>query len=874
MIANQLKSRLPLAAFTATIAMLAGATGAQAVTAPVKEVLTADFGAKVNTSGANVCAVSETCQPALVSSIPGGFEYPDDVAGAPNGNVYVADRGNLRVQELEADGKFVLMFGREVNETAHLNHETANENVCPVKVGDKCKAGVEGVAAGQFIQPNAVAVDPMTKNVYVAEFQSAYRVDEYTSGGQFVLMFGWDVNKTKEKEGAPQAERNVCTAASENECQAGKFLGNGTTEHGAFVRPKAVAVGPNPAKPAEYLLYVGDEHRVQEFKADGTWAGQIPLTSVSSVPHAYVSALAVDQTGDVYLVYEVQSTGIANIIHEFDPSGVEVKNGHFPLTLGPREESAKNNPFSIVALALDSAGRLAVSEYERVQEGFLSTFVPFGSLYSAGTGELITEFRFPPGTNGSAGMAFNGKDELYAQALVEPEILAYKPLTAATLVTTPAACIPGTEHETDVTENCALNGEVDSWGVEDTQVWFEWGRTAALGKKTTPELVPNAQPTEGVEEVPNPLCSVHEGQHKANGEAKCPEAVIEGVRPNESSFYYRLGGENHNVKAPEGLNSYPTVSFKTSIVAPRIVGEPIASFETSSSAVMFGEVNPENTKTKYFFEYGPCVTPVLPETQQEACAKSPYPNDTATRESGAYGKIGTTVEVTGLQPVATYHYRLVAVNEKGQAAVNETGGATLPEGTFTTASALVPQATTGGHSQPGTTSATVSGTVNPDGQPATYAFELGIYNGASTQYGVVFSGSAGASTTFVEETLALTGLQPGTTYAYRIVVKSGYGTAYGATETFTTAGLPSVLVAPSVLAQLPVPNIPFPKEPAKVTPKKLTRAQKLALALKACTKKPASKRAACRRSARAKYAVSKKARKSDPHGKGAHKKRG
>jgi hypothetical protein len=821
MIAKHITRIPPLTAALSMIILLAGATTAQAAEAPVKEVLTAHFGAKVNTSGANVCTVSETCQPALVSSIAGGFEYPDDVAGAPNGNVYVADRGNLRVQELEANGKFVLMFGGEVN--------TNKTNVC--LAGETCKAGVEGTAAGQFTNPHAVAVDPSTGNVYVAEkAENDERVDEYTAGGQFVLMFGWNVNKTKEKEGAAQAERNVCTAVSGNECQGGEFLGVGTTEHGAFVNPEVLAVGSNPAKPGEYLLYVGDEHRVQEFKADGAWAGQIPLTSVSSAPNAHVSALAVDQTGDVYLVYE------ANVIREFDPSGVEVKNGHFPLTLSPREESAKNNPFAIVGLAIDSAGRLAVSEYERVQEGLFSTFVPFGSLYSAGTGQLITEFRFPSGTNGSAGMAFNGKDELYAQALVEPEIIAYTPLTAATLVTTPAACIPGVEHETDVTLECKLNGEVDAWGVKETQVWFQWGRTPALGSETPKHAVPNEQPTEGVEEAP------------VNASTSPPLA---GLRPNET-FYDRMAGENHNVKTPEGLNSYPTASFSTPIVPPKIVGEPVALFETSSSAVMFGEVNPENAKTEYFFEYGPGKT--LAEcpngVRKEAC---PGVASTTVLEAETYGAIGTTVEVTGLQPVATYHYRLVAVNAKGEAAV---------EGAFSTGPAPVPRTMTGEPSAIGTTSATISGTVDPDGQPATYAFELGVYKGAETRYGVVFSGPAGAGIVPVEKTLTLTGLQPGTTYAYRIKIASGYGAATGETMTFTTAGLPAVLAVPTPLAMLAIPSIAFPTPvTSKPTTKALTNTQKLAKALRACKKQAKKKRVACKKRARKQYAKSKQANK-------------
>ena len=66
------------------------------------------------------------------------------------------------------------------------------------------------------------------------------------------------------------------------------------------------------------------------------------------------------------------------------------------------------------------------------------------------------------------------------------------------------------------------------------------------------------------------------------------------------------------------------------------------------------------------------------------------------------------------------------------------------------------------------TSAVITGAVNPDGVPAGYAFELGVYNGTSTQYTIVYSAEAGSGNTPVEESLPVTGLQPGTTYAYRI----------------------------------------------------------------------------------------------------------
>jgi hypothetical protein len=164
---------------------------------------------------------------------------------------------------------------------------------------------------------------------------------------------------------------------------------------------------------------------------------------------------------------------------------------------------------------------------------------------------------------------------------------------------------------------------------------------------------------------------------------------------------------------------------------------------------------------------------------------------------------------------------------------------------------MVLQALTGDSREVSSTSATITGVVNPDGQPATYAFELGVYNPAGTQYGVVSSGSVGSGTVLVGESLHLTGLQPGTTYAYRISVSSGYGTSYGEPVTFTTLGLPSVLSSPPLLAMLPMPSIAFPSEASKPSGEKCKRGFKRDKHGK-CVKFKAHKRKTGKRSVRRK----------------------
>lgn len=266
-------------------------------------------------------------------------------------------------------------------------------------------------------------------------------------------------------------------------------------------------------------------------------------------------------------------------------------------------------------------------------------------------------------------------------------------------------------------------------------------------------------------------------------------------------------------------------------LAPVFPQEPEVLFVHSSSVVLHGSVNPQGTLTKYYFAYGACE-PV------SACASS-----TPVHESAANEEVAVTQEVTGLQSGTTYHYRFVASNENGQTSEST-------EGTFTTQPPVIPQAITGSTSAIRANSALISGQVDPDGQPAVYAFELGVYNATATRYGIVYTASAGAGTSLASQTLELSGLQPGRTYSYRINIESGYGSATGDAQMFTTLGAPAILPVATVLPQLATPEIAFPFAPASSQTKTLSRAQKLARALKACRKTPKRRRAACERTAR------------------------
>jgi hypothetical protein len=130
-----------------------------------------------------------------------------------------------------------------------------------------------------------------------------------------------------------------------------------------------------------------------------------------------------------------------------------------------------------------------------------------------------------------------------------------------------------------------------------------------------------------------------------------------------------------------------------------------------------------------------------------------------------------------------------------------------------TAFAKAPNAVTRPASAVGPHSAVVEGTVNPNDKPATYSFEYGT----TTAYGLVTSAASIAKgKADVNVSATITGLQPSTTYHFRLVASNSDGTTRGGDLTFTTAADPS---APEVTAPVLGDPAPAPSAPGTgITP--------------------------------------------------------
>jgi hypothetical protein len=113
------------------------------------------------------------------------------------------------------------------------------------------------------------------------------------------------------------------------------------------------------------------------------------------------------------------------------------------------------------------------------------------------------------------------------------------------------------------------------------------------------------------------------------------------------------------------------------------------------------------------------------------------------------------------------------------------------------AAAKAPSVSTGSAHSVSFSTATLTGSVNPNGSQASYYFQYGLTKGYGGQTEIA---SAGAGDTSVGVSLPVGGLQPITLYHYRLVAVNAAGVSIGSDHTFLTKKVPlslQILVSPN-----------------------------------------------------------------------------
>ena len=238
----------------------------------------------------------------------------------------------------------------------------------------------------------------------------------------------------------------------------------------------------------------------------------------------------------------------------------------------------------------------------------------------------------------------------------------------------------------------------------------------------------------------------------------------------ETTYHYRVSATNAN-----GTSQGPDRTFTTHNVRSLSTDAPEAV--TQTTATLKGSWVGDGTPTTYYFQYGASTSYSFTTTESA-------PDSTT-------GPVSVSEPISDLHPDTgengLYHYRIVATNAEGT-----TFG---PDRTFNTESPEPPSIEDTETGEVTATTAAVAAMVNPNLGQTFFQVEYG----PTSAYGehTLASDPIGEDGTFhaISETIA--GLQPGTTYHYRVVATNFGGPTFGPDATFTTAAAPALPTPPA-----------------------------------------------------------------------------
>ncbi len=231
-------------------------------------------------------------------------------------------------------------------------------------------------------------------------------------------------------------------------------------------------------------------------------------------------------------------------------------------------------------------------------------------------------------------------------------------------------------------------------------------------------------------------------------------ASITGLQPNTHYFYAIFASNGGGEVEGSELDFYTQAGQPT-------VHTGDASGVTTDAATLNGTVNPQGSGTTFSFEYG---------------TDTSYGTTTDSGELGiSTDDVNVSRDLEGLAAGTTYHFRIVATNGSGTV-MGDDNTFTTPEPPSQT-----PIVSTNPATAVGAFSATLNGSINPNGSPAAYGFEYGT----TASYGSSTSDtSAGSGTASNDVSATITGLTPLTTYHFRIRGHNPFGQSNGEDASF------------------------------------------------------------------------------------------
>jgi hypothetical protein len=670
---------------------------------------------------------------------------------ADQGDIYVTDARINRIQRFSrddngtpADGaddtySFLSAWGAGVDSS----QPGFGYEVCTL--ASACQEGAASAADGGLSSPSGVAVDQDTGDVYVAD-PGNDRVSVYAGDGAFLRSFGFDV--VASGPGDTGTGYEVCVPANGDVCKAG-VPGSGLGQIGgpipAGVGPgMGIAVSQPDGSAATGTVFLADRlnSRVNTYRLDGSSPASIGSSSVFHDGIEQPRQVAVDSRGVLYASngiyldasverYDTENANgggvrflkpISAPTNEEALLRLEASSGQFRLSFDPDEggpEPAQvtsslslNTTAAQLKAALESLPAIGAGNIEGVSTSSIGGHPVYGIVF----GGALARTNLPPLT------VINGSEPISPSGSVYIDNT-----SAATYDGADGPLAPGREVS-------ALYVEPDlDGGGPDTDVL-----SVLLAGTTVDQFGPANQP--GLSSPPATLDASFSIEGGSSGSALASDEAsgriyLPGITPELGSGVVVLDTPGPGPSATLDSLSDLTSSSVTAHATITPNGPPTLSYHLEYST---DGVN---------WESGPTV--VL------GSQKSPQAVSQVLDLGGA-----------GLEPSTFYHLRLVAKRPFFSAIVTA-------EKTFTTLPSA-PLAETMGSPVRTATTARLDGRIAPRNAAATYHFEYGDQGPCeSNPCAATESHSGGSGGEFELVSQRLEGLQPNTTYHYRVIADNG-----------------------------------------------------------------------------------------------------
>lgn len=534
--------------------------------------------------------------------------------------LYVADRGNDRIDVFEANGTFLYAFGYGV--------DTGAEELQTCTAASTCQAGIPGSKAGQLNNPTRIAVDnhsagtPPRHRVYVVT--GDYRWQAFEPDGTFLSATGWGVENGT-------SELQTCTIGSG--CLAGiKGAGECQLSDSTFNRVDPIAIGP--AGDVFLAETAGSEpnftDKVERFTPAGVCVEE---TQITTGGNNRLRGLAIDSEGDAWLSIEAGNGRLlASGVYHYELGTPEAQLCQDVQVAGEGLELGSE------AIALDDEGHLFAGQREK-NRGVIATYdsachvirrFGYGHIQQGLFGYLRGLAALPSG----GGLFASEKDTSKVRLLQIPpgpvvlsESLEAKPLSAAW---------------------AQIGAEVNPEGVPTT-IRIEYLDKASFeteGGWLSPKVKSTGSVPLGSEDF-----SVHPAQTTAGCHPYSAQAKTEGkcLTP-DTEYVFRVIAESTDGEG-EAEGHF------TTLPAPTLVATYATEVGTTS-ARLDAVANPNGVPTEARFQY------VVEQSFQESewAAATLLPAEAAASISFGSGEAALTRSAlaTGLREGTTYRFRLLA----------------------------------------------------------------------------------------------------------------------------------------------------------------------------------------------------------------------